>query len=96
MPLSPADPVGNGCAGPGLAPVSAFAIPAFKGCTNLTLWLKVTPWTCPINPPALGNACPGPDPQDPNPSWGYLGGPVTCEGLGPLPPPTSLDKTLHC
>ena len=44
----------------------------------------------------MGNACPGPDPQDPNPSWGYLGGPVTCEGLGPLLPPTSLDKTLHC
>lgn len=47
MPLSPADPMGNGCTGPGLARVCAFAIPAFKGCTNLTLRLKVTPGLVP-------------------------------------------------
>ena len=29
-------------------------------------------------------------------TWILAGGPVTCEGLGPLLPPTSLDKTLHC
>ena len=44
MPLSP---------GLVLAPVCAFAIPAFKGCTDLTLWLKVTSWTRPINPACL-------------------------------------------
>lgn len=36
-----------------LGPIDAFAVTDLQGCTNLALWLNVTPWTCLINPAYL-------------------------------------------